>query len=290
VGNYKNEMKKTTTYFLTLATIGGLTYLNSCSSDPNKNTEKANLVSTVSNKPRVDRNLYLLWDYIRRDSALVKKIFNEGGNSFKFKPTDDINFQDTVHAYIYFDSNPVNKRDSLTKSLFFQFIKKKDDEYIENDFFQANPKFVNTDPQPIKVESHKFNYDKDIVRNNRDNILLDTVINRIKNWNNSAKRNHWISQQFKNNNTGIFQAFVINGIDFGKNTEHRCYFGLIYDSTTHSYSPDLIIVNTVTKKILSLALDNSANFEDLTRPVPPFGNESKTDFKLIEEIEYTIKN
>jgi hypothetical protein len=285
--NYKNEMKKITTYFLTLAIIGGLTYLNSCSSGPNKNkiTEKANLASTDSTQSRVDRNLYLLWDYIRRDSALVKKIFEEGGNSFKFTPKDDMTFQDTVHAYIYFDSNGVNNKDSLTKSLFFRLIKKEDDRYIENNFSQKNPKFVETDPPLISVDSQEFNFNIDRTRNNKDNIHLDTARTRIDNWNNPKIRNQWISQQFEKSNTGIFQAFVINGIDFEKNTEHRCYFGLKYDSIADSYSPDLIIVNTAKDYIKSL----TANFEDLTRPVPPFGSQSKTDFRLIIEIDSTFK-
>ena len=285
-------MKTTTKYFLILATIVGLTFLNSCFSSPNKNeiSEKLNLASNISNPPRVDRNLYLLWDYIRRDSTLVKKIFKEEGNSFKFTPKDDITFQDTVHAYIYFNSNLVNKRNSLTNSLFFRFIKKKDDKYIKKDYFEKNPKFVLTDPQDMNVESHEFNFDNDSPRKNKDNINLDTAKIRIKHWNDPTKRNRWISQQFENNNSGIFQAFVINGIDFERNAEHRCYFGLKYDSITNSYSPELIIVNTVICEIVSLAPDNSANFENLTRPVPPFGNMPKTDFKLIQQVKYTINN
>ena len=91
----------------------------------------------------------------------------------------------------------------------------------------------------------------------------------------------------------FFQAFVINGIDFDYGDVHYCYLALKTDTvigidTTYAYTADLIIVNTKKKggeRLVSL-VEGTVNLEDLTTPVPPFGEYAQDDFGLIEAVKF----
>lgn len=205
---------------------------------------------------------FVYWDYLRKDKALVKQLFLEAGNSFRFTPTIEITEQDTIHAYLYVDETKVNETDGFSKALAFKFIKRKDDTYNEQELFKTAPQFIETE-QSTQVVSHAFDYKEEITTNNKENISLMVAEERINAWLDDDKRNRWISQQFNKNTSSIFQFFSINGANFKKDHQYRGFLGLKYDAATGNFSADLIIANT------SCIDSKSANFQDWSEPWPP---------------------
>ncbi|WP_298512566.1 hypothetical protein [uncultured Kordia sp.] len=103
------------------------------------------------------------------------------------------------------------------------------------------------------------------------------LVGWVNNWCNETLRNNWL--------TGLDQAvqvFVIHTTDFVVNDLHKCYLSLKPGAAKGQYTVDLVIQNTVTGMFLNVeepsADDDAlgAQFADMARPVPPFGQEGHT--------------
>lgn len=184
-----------------------------------------------------------------------------------------------------YDSNP-----KIDQRISFMFIT-KDADKKNNDFCIKTNHYTNLEPGNGKFESYEGNT-RDST--NVDFIAWQAANQRVQNWKKDSIRQIWINAQFEQGDTNIFQAFVINGIDFEGDVKHDCYLALkdtVIGKET-IYTADLIIVNTVTKKVVSLTkTGNETNaLEDVTAPNPPFKptSTSRTDeeyFGLLESIK-----
>lgn len=274
-------MKKHLATILTpILIIGSTISFNSCSSEKKENEVKSNKTEVKKQEVRnevlrsYDKNTPLLWDYIRKDEKLVKKIFNASGNSFYFKPNRSYN-NESVHIYVTYNANQ-----SLKECLEFLFIEAKADS-IEN------KNFLNSNGTLKHLHKNEFNINKKHQnRVNNHNIKWPIAQKRIKRWSDSTTRNNWITNQFKTSDTTIFQAFSVDGVDFEAGMNHLCYLALkdtvINGDSTHV--AELIIVNSRTGEPISLveSKGGSQNVEDLTTPTPPFG---RNGFGLLESLQ-----
>ena len=269
-------MNKSTILHYSIPLITTLILASTALFNSSEEQNEASSMESYTNPAYTELEPFVYWDYLRKDQALVKQLFLEAGNSFRFTPTIEITEQDTIHAYLYVDETKVNETDGFSKALAFKFIKRKDDTYNEQELFKTAPLFIETE-QPAQVVSHAFDYKEEITTNNKENISLTVAEERISAWLDDDKRNRWVSQQFNTSNTNVFQVFSINGANFKKDHQYRGFFGLKYDAATDSFSADVIVANTA-------AIDSKrANFQDWSVPHPPFPR-SQTDFKLMEEV------
>lgn len=104
------------------------------------------------------------------------------------------------------------------------------------------------------------------------------LVGWINNWCNKTMRDNWLMKV-----TNAPQVLVIGTDDFTAGDLHECYFAL--RPNTNPTIPtknrmDLVVKNTVTNTFINvrLATDVSgalgAEFADMARPVPPFGQEN----------------
>ncbi len=103
------------------------------------------------------------------------------------------------------------------------------------------------------------------------------LVGWINNWCNETLRNGWL--------TGLDQAvqvFVIHTTDFVVNDLHNCYLSLKPSTVEGQYTVDLVIQNTVTGMFLNIEEPSAADatlgaqFADMARPVPTFGQDNHT--------------
>tara|TARA_B100000809_G_scaffold264259_1_gene319610 strand:- start:67 stop:882 length:816 start_codon:yes stop_codon:yes gene_type:complete len=263
---------------IALITISSLTIFNSCSSDtdtapketvseeaPKKDLATENTNETISTT--IDKSLIIGWNNNRKDKDSINSILINSGNKFSFVKD---RVSKTIHAYMGY--NDESKRLSLT------FVDSAADT-IGNKVCIA---------KAIASEGMENLPDfKHIDKDNPDYISMDTAKTRITNWTTADIREKWMTARFnkkekeKEASNVIFQAFVINAIDFDAGVQHDCYIALKDTNIDKgANNADLIILNTKTNKIVN------ASLEDLTTPIPPFGNLPTNQFGLLE----TIKN
>ena len=280
----KITQKQIISYFIPLTIISVLTIISSCSSDSSKsNSIETTVLDELSDTTKYLINLeqILAWDSIRKDTSEVRKIFGNSRNKFSFKPNSSFN-ENTIHVYLGYNVT--------TKSLNFTFISRETDKI--NNTSYLNNKGILPVLEPGDFESYKGRTDE---QNNLDTISWSIAEQRVKNWKKDNIRQIWINNQFKEGEEStIFQAFVINGIDFEIDAKHDCYFALKSDTiiddskstNTITYTADLIIVNTEMRKIISLTKE----LEDVTAPIPPFKpiknpETNKDNFGLLETLK-----
>ncbi|TPN81741.1 hypothetical protein [Aquimarina algicola] len=103
--------------------------------------------------------------------------------------------------------------------------------------------------------------------NSTDAIPSNEAITRIIHW--SVLKNKWINSAITTPN-GLFEAFVIPSVDLEKETEVFALFGLKKKKPGQYPEAELIIWNE-TKGFLLSNPEVESSFEDIVRPVPPFG-------------------
>ena len=261
-------MNKSTIFHYSIPLITTLILASTALFNSSEEQNEASSMESYTNPAYTELEPFVYWDYLRKDQALVKQLFLEAGNSFRFTPTIEITEQDTIHAYLYVDETKVNETDGYSKALAFKFIKRKDDTYNEQELFKTAPLFIETE-QPAQVVSHAFNYQEGVTTDNKENISLTVLEKRTNAWLDDDKRNRWVSQQFNTSNTNVFQVFPLMGLIL-KDHQYRGFFGLKYDAATDSFSADVIIANTA-------AIDSKrANFQDWSPTLLPIRDLKQT--------------
>ncbi|GHC45186.1 hypothetical protein [Ulvibacter litoralis] len=201
-----------------------------------------------------------LWNTIRKEEEEVQSIFNLQGNMFHFiKPTADIK---SFHIYVACDAS---------RNLHFYFISSSDD---------ANKKFNWVYSSQIK--QLKYSLPQSTQPPTETKFIDWSSANKwVNNWIDDSKRNAWISDNFSvdSDKNNIVQAFEINANDFEINDIHNCFLALKKDGSGN-YQADLVVYNTATQtlvntvsKVLNGGVKPAFSFEDLARPVPPFGGD-----------------
>lgn len=91
--------KQITSYVITLTIASTLTIFSSCSSDSDKSDPIETTVSDEESKTHdhINKNPILLWDFIRKDSHLVRKVFAESCNKFTFQPDSSFHKKRSMH-------------------------------------------------------------------------------------------------------------------------------------------------------------------------------------------------
>jgi|GEM_PF-4277066 len=275
--------KQITSFFITCTVVSALTILSSCSPDSDKSDSIETIVSdeqSETSKDVINLKQILAWDSIRKSPISVSNMFKSSRNKFSFKPNSSFK-NNTIHAYVGYNAN--------ANSLNFTFISKEADTI-------KNTSLINEKGALPVLEFGDFQSYQDSTQksNNVDAITWTTANQRVKNWKNPNTRKTWIKALFEKGNTNIFQAFVINGIDFELDATHDCYLALKSDTIKGNsktqdsiiYTADLIIVNTKTSKVVSF----NKELEDVTAPIPPFKplTDPRTDekhFGLLETLK-----
>ncbi len=235
--------------------------LNSCISNTNKNDKKAEVTSLKLGTCTVNKALTKTWDYLRLQENHVKTIFNKSGNKFSFTRNTK-----RVKDSIFYALTGYSKQ---KKQLSFTVVKSKNGKPQDLTCIAT----ANVNSKKVHLPKYKPTHE-----GNPDAITWEEANTRINNWRNDKKRNVWVRERFKaviDPSEAIFYAFYIHNIDFKYGVKHDCYLALKEDITDSgiTYSADLIIVNTKTKKTISLLNseeEEDGNIEDLTAPVPPF--------------------
>lgn len=208
----------------------------------------------------VQTEFITLWNTIRKEEEEVQSIFNLQGNMFNFiKP--NANFQ-SFHIYVACDDS---------RNLHFYFIASSDD---------ANKKFDWVYSSQIK--KLKYSLPVSTQPPNETKFIDWSSANKwVNDWINDTKRNAWVSNNFSvdSENNNIVQAFEIDASDFEINDLHNCYLALKKDESG-KYQVDIVVYNTATHTLLNTVSKVANNgvkpaysFEDLARPVPPFGQD-----------------
>lgn len=121
--------------------------------------------------------------------------------------------------------------------------------------------------------------EKGVYFGEKGNIGAKEAIKRITHW--SLSKNKWINSK-TNSSEGLFEAFTIPAKDLRQDVEVFALFGLKEANGNHIPVADLIFWDKE-KFILSKA-GPALEFEDVVRPVPPFGQgpTSEHDFYLLK--------
>ncbi|MEM6687043.1 MAG: hypothetical protein AAF617_14780, partial [Bacteroidota bacterium] len=135
---------------------------------------------------------------------------------------------------------------------------------------KSETELINSKLVPINFTTKAFNYSS-----KGQPAAAQLLIESIQNWNNSTTRNKWLASKFPKGTGSVLAAFDIDVSDFEPSHEHECYLALKpVPESVGSYVLDLVIVNTDTNAFLNIKEENGAvSFRDLSRLVPPFGQE-----------------
>ncbi len=202
--------------------------------DNEKNTKTVN-PSTVQN-----------WNVERTSKTSVQDILSSNGNKFTFQ-FDNENVS-AVHIYIGYDK--------ISGKISFQVIKSADDT-------KENTKAVAV----VNVDAAKSQLPPLDISSGEDPhfISYEDANQRINDYINSTKRDAWIEETLSGGNE-IWQAFVVDEIDFEPNSSYDCYLAL--DTKDEKHYIDLIVYNT------SAGVENG--LRDMSMPCPPYGISGKT--------------
>ncbi|WP_109438777.1 hypothetical protein [Aquimarina sp. AU119] len=138
----------------------------------------------------------------------------------------------------------------------------KEGERIEDFIIVEEAKYMDQDlfgPFITTSQSRYFN--------STDAIPSNEAITRIIHW--SVLKDKWINSAITTPN-GLFEAFVIPSTDLEKETEVFALFGLKKKKLYHYPEAELIIWNETNGFLLSNS-EVESSFDDIVRPVPPFG-------------------
>lgn len=202
------------------------------------------------------------WNAARSNLAEMNILLNQG-NGFTLSLNVNNHPENTyVHAYPAVSSNG--------QMLFYYIASQHDTQQQFNSQEGITP----------------FIFETPVVNFTVPNLPEDTPIppsealNRIQNW--TQYHNTWIPYQM-NQPSGIYQAFVIPSDDIIPNIPYKSYFALAEQSGMPIVmTADLILWDEI-------STPNSKTFEDMVRPVPPFGIGQGTDQNDFFLLNYALQ-
>ena len=212
------------------------------------------------------------WSAISQDAPVdgIISLFETSGNSFPLTLDATLKASERLHIYFTLDGSG--------KVEFF-VIPAASDQKINKSIYSDG-----LYPVPLGVAQ------KTIANPNKNELVT-----WINNWCNETMRNAWLT-----NITKAPQVLVIHTTDFVVNDLHNCYLALKPNTnpqTQSKYALDLVIENTVTGMFLNVEEPTTnasdalgAQFADMARPVPPFGQDghastNQSNFGILEIME-----
>lgn len=206
------------------------------------------------------------WNDKRKDKSFLETYFSKSGNRFSFKPNKEISGY--LHIYLALTDN---------KELNFYFIKENDDKQKKNDWLSVSALSHHKEPLPPNLAENSEGH--------TGKLPYKKVVKWVDNWNDDKIRGEWIEANFnkKQENNTIMLAFRIDSSDFIVGTRHECFLAL--KKVKSKYIADIVVYNTDNFKILNSQNTNAteeSTYEDLARPVPPFGDDYETYGVLVE--------
>jgi len=205
------------------------------------------------------------WYDKRETKSFLESYLSRAGNSFTFK--FDRPISNYLHIYLALDDREV---------LNFYFIEENDDKLKNNKWISSSKLSSHKEPLPSKLkesyESKKLPYQE--------------VVKWVDNWNDEKIRREWLDTNFnsKIENNTIPLAFKIDSSDFSVGAKHECFLALKKINST--YIADIVVYNNESGEILNLKEKvqvEDSTYEDLARPVPPFGD-SYNDYGVLVEL------
>lgn len=208
------------------------------------------------------------WYEKRNDKSILESYLTEVGNRFTFKPDRSI----SAYLHIYL---AINNEDELS----FYVIEENDDKHKKNNWLSASV-----------ISSHKEPLPSKLIESNKDYLAklpYKEVVKWVDNWNDEKIRGQWIDDNFnsKLENNTIMLAFRINSADFSEGVRHECFLAL--KKIKSKYVADIVVYNTDSLKIVNTSKAINAEdstYEDLARPVPPFGGDYD-DYGVLVELD-----
>ncbi|WP_298512564.1 hypothetical protein [uncultured Kordia sp.] len=228
----------------------------------------------------------LLWQYQLGDQKDAKKSFDSSGNSFILNSIGTISqFYNTIHVYIAVDTYGGAIQMYAVPGMcdYEDYIIKGYDRYKISRSSRKLPlegfaEYVNTKLVPMKLSTVNVKEVFNGTYTGDKKILVES----IKDWNDTTKRDTWLSQLYTNKKK-VVQAFDIDASDFENGCSHTCYLALKTNpaGSKETYSIDLVVENTKTGALLNLVStdDGTMLLRDMARPVPPFGQSIYTYYE-----------
>lgn len=222
-------------------------------------------LDTSAKKDNFKKNIKR-WYEKRKDKSFLESYFSEAGNRFSFKPNRAVS--DYLHIYL-----AMNEDGELS----FYFIEENDDKHKKNDWLSATT-----------ISTHKEPLPSNLLENTKDHpakLPFKEVAKWVDNWIDDKIRGEWIEANFnsKPEDNTIMLAFRIDSSDFDAGVKHECFLAL--KKVKSKYVADIVVYNTDNFKILNsqntIGTEEST-YEDLARPVPPFGDDYETYGVLVE--------
>jgi hypothetical protein len=207
--------------------------------------------------PTVDLSAVQNWNAERANETNVKDILSNNGNKFSFQFVDK--HVSAVHIYVGYNKN--------SGKINFQVIK-SDEDTKENENAVA---VVSVDAAKSHLPPLNIN-----AGNDPHFIDYETANARINDYINPAMRDAWVHDTLSNGNE-IWQAFVVDKIDFEPNSSYDCYLAL--ETKDEKHYIDLIVYNT------NGTVENG--LRDMSTPCPPYGSSGKTaidNFGLLQNL------
>ncbi|WMN11376.1 hypothetical protein QYS49_38160 [Marivirga salinae] len=208
------------------------------------------------------------WNDKRKDKSFLESYFTKAGNRFSFKPNREIS--DYLHIYLAMtDEGELN----------FYFIEENDDKQKKNDWLSKTAISPHKEPLPSNLLENSIDH--------AAKLPYEKVAKWVENWNDDKIRGEWIEAHFssKSENNTIMLAFGIDSSDFVVGTKHECFLAL--KKVNSKYVADIVVYNTDNFKILNSqnTIDTAdSSYEDLARPVPPFGGDYN-DYGVLVELD-----
>ncbi|MGB5981304.1 MAG: hypothetical protein WBG46_04095 [Nonlabens sp.] len=198
------------------------------------------------------------WDVERKSESSVKTILNDNGNHFQFQfPDENV---EAVHIYLGYDSE--------SEKINFQVVKAGHDTKANTNAIAL----VNVKSQKVQLPSVTNTVDL-----NPHHISDMEATARVNSYIDSSKRDAWVSELFLNSQE-VFQAFVVDAIDFEPGNTYDCFLGL-KENEENNHVIDLIIYNT------SSTIEEG--IRDMTGSVPPYkatGRKQRSNFGLLDNL------
>lgn len=194
------------------------------------------------------------WSALSQNAPIdgIISLFQTSGNSFPLTLDTTLKASERLHIYFTLDASG--------KIEFFVIPADSD--------IKTNKSIYSDGLFPVQLGSNQLT-----LQNPNKNALVTW----INNWCNETMRDAWLTKI-----TQAPQVLVIHTTDFVVNDLHECYLALrpnTNPSIPSKYALDLVIKNTVTGMFLNVKEPATgdalgAQFADMARPVPPFGQEN----------------
>jgi len=206
------------------------------------------------------------WYEKRKDQSFLDSYFDKAGNRFSFQPNRQVT--DYLHIYLAMNDEGV---------LNFYFIEENDDKHKKNNWLSATALSPHKEPLPAKLMED--------ANDQPTKLPYKKVAKWVDNWNDEKIRGEWIKTNFnrKPENNTIMLAFRINSLDFKVGVMHECFLAL--KKIKSKYVADIVVYNTDNFNLLNAQNTvEDSSYEDLARPVPPFGDDYD-DYGVLVELD-----